>query len=220
VSGSDEAPREQTQVCVCGWYYRPDFYEALRSVSDRVDITVVANRGGDTRGLRTLERENIGLEWGAFCYFLIRAWNAIANVVFLHDDTYVTDRFWGDVERIAYDQAFIFRDVSEYESAYSHGRAHFASARFLALVRASGGIWFDPGNRGFIAAGHSWSEAPPPGCLDHNAGIRAYTELVKRIGVENPTLSVNREVYSESVYLGRRGRVQSPAEGAAVREHS
>jgi len=79
---------EPIQICVCGWHYRHDFDESLLSVSDRFDITVVANRGGNTNGLPTLEHENVGLE----C---------------------VTDGFWRDVERIAYDQAFICRDVSE-----------------------------------------------------------------------------------------------------------
>jgi hypothetical protein len=171
---------------------------------------VVANRRGDTLGHPTLERENIGLDWGAFSHFLIHAWNARANVLFLHDDTYVRDRFWKEVERVEYDQAFVFRDVSEFESDYSHGRAHFASARFLAEVCAKGGIWFDAGNKGFLAAGYSWSETLPAGCLDHNAGIRAYTTLVKQIGAENHDLSVNRQIYSAHIWLGRRGHVAVP----------
>jgi len=199
--------RRATQVCVCGWHYRREFYENLRAAAGRLDIVVVANRPGDSHGLTTIARENVGLDWGAFSFFLDRAWDARSNVLFLQDDTSVRARFWDEVERIAYDQAFIFRDRTEFERTYSHGRAHFAGARFLACVVAKGGIWFDGGNRGFIAAGRSWSEAPPPGSFDHNAGVRAYTELVKRIGAENPDLVVNRQIYSENIRLGRRGRV-------------
>ncbi len=198
------------QICVAGWYFPPDFYDALRGVADRFDVVVVANRAGDTRGLPTVRRENTGLDWGAFAHFLDQAWTPGADVLFLQDDTRVADGFWQDVEAIPYDQAFIFRDVAEFEAAYSHGRAHFAGGRFLHAVCARGGIWFDAGNRGFIAAGPSWSETPPPGCSDHNAGIRAYTALVREIGAENPELLVDRQVYSRNVHLGRRGRFAQP----------
>jgi hypothetical protein len=197
------------QVCVCGWHYPRGFYESLRAVAGRFDIVVVANRPGESHGLRTIERENVGLDWGAFSFFLDHVWDAESSVLFLQDDTSVRDGFWDEVQQIPYDQAFIFRDEAEFEEAYSHGRAHFASARFLALVAAGGGIWFDAGNRGFIAAGKSWTGTPPPDCLDHNAGIRAYTELVKRIGSEHPELLVNHRVYSEDVHLGRRGHVRA-----------
>ena len=193
------------QICVVGWHFRREFYESLRTVAGRFDIVVVANRAGDSRGLRTVERENTGLDWGAFSYFLDHEWKPGASVLFLHDDTEAGDAFWLDVEQIDYDQAFIFRDPGEFEHAYSHGRAHFASARFLTLVGDRGGIWFDSGNRGFVATGYSWSEPPPPACLDHNAGARAYTELVKEIAAERPELVVDRQVYSGHVRLGRRG---------------
>ena len=197
------------QVCVCGWYYPRDFYECLRAAAERFDVLVIANRPGDSQGLNTIERENVGLDWGAFSFFVDHNWDGKSNVLFLQDDTSVRERFWHEAEQIAYDQAFIFRDETDFERAYSHGRAHFAGAEFLALVVAEGGIWFDSGNRGFVAAGYSWTETPPPGALDHNAGIRAYTDLVKRIGAENPDLLVNRQIYSDNLQLGRRGQVQT-----------
>jgi hypothetical protein len=197
------------QICVCGWYYTPELYQSLLSVCRRFDLVVVAHRPGETLGLPSIVRENTGLDWGAFSHFLRQAWEGEADVLFLHDDTAVHGDFWDDVLAIEHDQAFIFRDESEYEAAYSHGRAHFASARFLRLVQTAGGIWFDEGNRGFIAAGPSWSENPPPGCMDHNAGIRAYTEQAKSIGMAHPNLSVNQPVYSTNISLGRRGALST-----------
>jgi hypothetical protein len=193
------------QICVCGWHYRRAFYEQLAAVAHRFDIVVVANRAGDTLGLRTVDRENTGLDWGAFSHFVDHAWNGASSVVFLHDDTDVEPPFWDEVEAAPCDQAFIFRNRDDFRVAYSHGRAHLATARFLARVRERGGIWFDRGNRGFIAAGPSWSETPPPGSLDHNAGIRRYTELAQRIGAEHPELQVDRQLFSRHVLLGRRG---------------
>jgi hypothetical protein len=206
------------QICVCGWYYPRPFYERLRAVEGRHDVVVVANRPGDADPLRTIVRENVGLDWGAFSHFLEHAWDGVSDVLFLQDDTDVAEPFWDELAAIPYDQAFVFRERSEFEAAYSHGRAHFGSGRFLALVRAHGGIWFDAGNHGFIAAGTTWSETPPPGCLDHNAGVRAYTRLVQLIGAEHPELAVDRQVYSENVWLGRRGTVRawrSPTPGSS-----
>ena len=65
------------QICVVGWHFRREFTESLRTVADRFDIVVVANRAGDSRGLRTVERENTGLDWGAFSYFLDHEWNPV-----------------------------------------------------------------------------------------------------------------------------------------------
>lgn len=196
------------QVCVCGWYFRPGFYTSLRDVPSSFEVVVVANRPGETLGLPTVERGNTGLDWGAFARFLDRSWNGRSDVLFLQDDVEVEPAFWEDVAAIRDDQAFIFRDRAEFEVAYSHGRAHFASARFLEALKEAGGIWYDEGNRGFIAAGPSWSEQPPEGCLDHNAGIRAYTARVQAIGSAHPEMTVDRQVYSTNVHLGQRGVIE------------
>jgi len=55
------------------------------------------------------------------------------------------------------------------------------------------------------AVSRTFRERPfprPPFCARS-----AYTELVRRIGAENTALTVNRQVYSDSVSLGRRGLV-------------
>ncbi|MGZ4462661.1 MAG: hypothetical protein ACXVZP_07465 [Gaiellaceae bacterium] len=132
-------------ICICGWHYRHAFYESLRSVCDRFEITIVAHRPGDTLGLPTITRENRGLDWGAFSCFLDHAWDGEQDLLFLHDDTDVRDRFWDELLTIPHDQAFIFRERAGFEAAYSHGRAHFAGSRFLKLVRMGGGIWYDDG---------------------------------------------------------------------------
>jgi hypothetical protein len=196
------------QICVCGWYYTPALYQSLLSVRRRFDVVVVAHRPGESLGLPSILRENTGLDWGAFSYFLDQVWDGATDVLFLQDDIDPLEGFWEEMVAIPYDQAFIFRDETEYEAAYSHGRAHFATARFLRLVFEAGGIWFDQGNEGFIASGPSWSEEPPDGCQDHNAGIRAFTSQVKQIGATYPDMRVNRQVYTTKVHLGRRGSIE------------
>ncbi|MFA5925768.1 MAG: hypothetical protein WC831_02445 [Parcubacteria group bacterium] len=197
--------KNKFQICVCGWYYYPEFYKALLRVKDKFSIIVIGNKEGEVFNLPFVLRNNIGLDWGAYSFFLDNKWDGKSNVLFMQDDSTVSDGFFEEMSKISFDQAFIFRNQKEFEENYSHGRAFFASGKFLKNLNEDGGILFDEGNNGFIAKGTSWSEKPPKGCQDHNAGIRDFTSKVKRIGENNPELSVNKQVYSEKVRLGRRG---------------
>jgi hypothetical protein len=195
------------RICVCGWYFRPGFYRTLAAVNERFPVTVVGNRPGPTRGLPIVVRDNTGLEWGAFSHYLTAVWDGKSDVLFMHDDAEAAPAFFDEMAAATTDQAFVFRDRSEFEQAYSHGRAFVASASFLTLLGEHGGIWYDAGNRGFVAAGPSWSETPPPGCSDHNAGIRAFTTTVCELGARTPGLRVNEQLYSTNIRLGMRGVV-------------
>ncbi len=193
------------QICVCGWYFHKEFYTVLASVSTIFDIVIVANRPGDTLGLLFILRENTGLEWGAYSYFLDNCWDGVSSVLFMHDDTRTDADFFGRIQQTTFDQAFIFENESGYQQSYSHGRAFYASADFLKLCRSNGGIYYDKGNRGFIAPGYSWSMQPPDGCRDHNYAIREFTKLCKHIAADYPELSVNKQIYDTGISLGIRG---------------
>lgn len=151
-------------------------------------------------------RENVGLEFGAYAYYLNAYWDRRSPVLFMHDDVQVQPTFFDTVAAIPFDQAYVFTNEAHYQQDRAHGRAMYASARFLHHVIQEGGIWYDPGNTGFIAKGPSWSETPPEGCMDHNAGIRAFMSLSTRIG-EASGMSVNKPFYIENVLLGRRGQI-------------
>lgn len=194
------------QICICGWYFYEDFYGTLNSLRATIDIVIVANRPGNAFGLPCILRENIGLEWGAYSYYLDNCWDGISSVLFMHDDTKADADFFLSIQNTTFDQAFIFRDEFEYKRSYSHGRAFYASARFLKVCRLYGGIYYDKGNRGFIAPGYSWSVTPPEGCKDHNYAIREFTNLVKRIAEEYPDMSVNKQIYAPNICLGTRGK--------------
>jgi hypothetical protein len=195
------------QICVCGWYYPQEFYRSLLHVSDCFDIVVVGNRKGDTLGLPFVVRKNTGLDWGAFSYFLDNLWDNDSSVLFLQDDNEVNEVFFNEVIKIPHDLAFVFRNKKEFRENYSHGRAFFASAKFLRILKQGGGIWYDKDNHGFIASGYSWTETPPKGSQDHNAGIRTFTNKVQEIGTTHPNLSVDKQYYSKNIYLGRRGKI-------------
>lgn len=197
----------QLQICVCGWYFYPSLYHTLRKLPATYEPLVVAHRPGDTHTIPFVMRENVGLEFGAYAYFLEHYWDRASNVLFLHDDVEVPAEFFDVARTIPFDQAYIFRNAQEYGQNVGHGRILHATAPFLAEVQARGGVWYDRGNTGFVAQGPSWSEQPPAGCQDHNAGIRAFIALSARIGAET-NLTVNQPFFVPSVSLGRRGQFE------------
>jgi hypothetical protein len=194
------------QISICGWYFYKDFYATLNSIRTSFDIVIIANKPGDTSGLPYILRENIGLEWGAYAYFLDNCWDGNSSVLFMHDDTKADPDFFLSILETTIDQAFIFKNEFEYRRSYSHGRAFYASARFLKLCRQYGGISYDKGNSGFIAPGYSWSVTPPQGSKDHNYAVREFTKLVKQIAEEYPDMSVNKQIYAPNICLGTRGK--------------
>jgi hypothetical protein len=168
---------------------------------------VIAHRPGDTYGIPSIVRENVGLEFGAYDYFLQQYWDQSSNVLFLHDDIEVPIQFFQAAQTIPFDQAYIFRNPQAYQHNLGHGRAMYAAAAFLVQVQLRGGIWYDAGNTGFVAQGPSWSEQSPAGCQDHNAGIRAFMTLSRSIG-EETNLTVNQPFYFPSASFGHRGQLE------------
>ena len=198
---------KRLQICICGWYFFPDLFKQIsRLPRDQFDTLVVAHRSRHTFGLKGVTHENRGLEFGAYCYYLMHHWDKESNLLFLHDDIAVNSNFFEQVAAIPFDQAYIFKNEASFKENLVHGRAIFATAAFLSHVVQFGGIWYDTGSSGFIAKGKSWSETPPPGCKDHNAGIRAFMLLADRIG-KTEGMEVNKPYFIEDVRLGRRGQL-------------
>ena len=199
--------QSRLQICVCGWYFYPSLYQTLLQLPSEYAPMVVTNRPGNTYGISSVVRDNVGLEFGAYAYFLQHQWDLTSNVLFLHDDIEVPIQFFETARTIQFDQAYIFRNPQEYQQNQGHGRILYATSAFLAQVQLRGGIWYDAGNTDFVAQGPSWSEQPPRGCQDHNAGIRAFIALSRSIG-EETTLQVNQPFYFSSALLGRRGQLK------------
>ena len=198
------------QICVCGWYYYPSFYETLvklRGIGGPAAV-VIRHQPGDTQGLLCIDRENVGLEWGAYSYYLDKVWDGHSDVLFTQDDIEVFDlSFFGWAATIQEDICFIFNN--EGESRYNgtaHGRMFFASSRFLVAATTLGGFWYDKGNHGFIAKGNYRTEKPPPGCSHHNAGIHRFTSFVPKIRKYNTEIKKRAYLCDPRVKLGRRGK--------------
>lgn len=195
------------QICVCGWHYYPRFYETLSTIRINYDIVIIAHRAGYTSELPYITRENAGLEWGAYSYFLDYHWDKLSNVLFMHDDTEVNLDFFNEIASISNDLTFVFENERDFQTMNTHGRVFIASARFLTAVQSQEGIWYDKGNKGFITDSVR-TDKPPTGCQDHNAGIRAFTVQAERIVNLYPSFSVNKPFFSDHIKYGIRGKIK------------
>jgi len=199
------------EICICGWYYHQPFFQEIEKVTDRFTVTVIAHRDGPAMDIRTVNRPNIGLDWGAYDFYLKNCWLGSSSVLFLQDDTEIDDI--EELDRISSldpDQIFIFRDENEAaRNSYGHGRAFYCSQAFLFEVLVDGGFYYDAGNTGFVNPGHFLDTPPTEGCQHHNAGIHAFMKQIARIRTAKPTLKVFWAYYARGMRFGRRGIVSN-----------
>lgn len=198
------------QICVCGWYFRPDFYKLLREINEKYPVTVVANQlprddvdkgffmipEGRGRGIILpdrkdalwLNRKNIGLEWGAYDYFLKNLWDGESSVLFMHDDVRVWPviqdyqviepiKVFDVISKFLYGQVYLFRTLQQaIDNYYIHGRAFFCSAQFLKrLLKDNNGFWFDENNTGHI------SGPTPKHCKHYNEADYRFAKYIKSV---------------------------------------
>jgi hypothetical protein len=201
------------KICVCGWYYYPGFYRELKKVKDLYSVYVVCNRESDeVNGLQHTIRENVGLDWGAYNYYLKNVWDRRSPVLFMQDDSkvdgmYVFMQIEGIQKHEDKDVVFLFENgVEAARNSNAHGRAFYCTPRFLSAILEDGSFPYDEGNCGFVARGSYKSEKPPEGCKHHNYGIWQFISQIQRI---NRVKKYNpRSVMTFSgLRLGRRGKL-------------
>jgi hypothetical protein len=124
-------------ICIVGWYLYEDFYRQAKAAEKHYPAIVVSHRvGGNYCGLPFIEIPNIGLEFGAYDYYLKNMWDAYSDVLFLHDDSNVSSVGFFDecaaLKEKNIDQSFIFSsDEQARNNQKFHGRCFYCSARFL-----------------------------------------------------------------------------------------
>jgi hypothetical protein len=120
------------KICVVGWHYNKQFYEVLKEISTKYEVFVVAHRDNDI--LHAFDhhiRENTGLEFGAYDWYLKNKWDKQSSVFFIHDDTEalpVAFDYVANLDLCNVDQAYINFDEG------GHGRAIFISAALLTYL--------------------------------------------------------------------------------------
>ena len=125
------------KICVCGWYFYPEFMKQLKQVSRKYPVAVVAHKQQEI-DLPHVYTPNVGLEWGAYNHYLMRFYDGKDKVLFIHDDMEVYDlKFFDDINDSKLDVGFVFRNESESKWAFgAHGRAIIMSEKFLNYTKS------------------------------------------------------------------------------------
>lgn len=193
------------KICICGWYYRPLFLAIMGLVHKYHKCFIVAHRNGHNWGLPSKTIENIGLEFGAYDYYLKNEWDHESDVMFMHDDTKIVDhKVFDEIAKIPHDQAFIFRDCAEeLANGRVHGRAFFCSKRFLDYLLSKGGFWFDENNTGHIGG------KVPEGMMHYNTAVHRFGGFAGRCNRTDgdwPGYACKKPVYFADLVCGRRNK--------------
>jgi hypothetical protein len=199
------------KICVCGYYFSDDWYGSLLRLNDKFPVHVVANRDDPFLKISELPftiRKNIGLEFGAYNYYLDKLWDGKSDIIFCHDDIKFKPIGLGyeivSGENVFYrlaeldcDQGYIFRNREDDVSNEGiHGRMIYISGRLLSWVKDNGGIWFDEKNSGITHV--------IEGVAEYNQGIHKFNEkmmIADKIGFD-----VNNKIYFSGLDFGHRGR--------------
>lgn len=159
------------KICVCGYYYRPEFYRELKASG--YEAKVIGKVPGDQADVVI---PNVGLEWAAYDYYVNHFWDG-EDVLFTHDDGYPDPGAFDLIAEVNAPCAFIFMDEDDamdnggrsMRKIGIHGRALRLSGDTIERL---GGFWFDGDNTGYV------QHPIPPGMLDYNMGVkRLYDRL-------------------------------------------
>jgi hypothetical protein len=189
---------ENLNICIVGWFWNEDFLNLVSRVQHKYPAVVIAHREPIfPPPIPYIMRENVGLEFGAYNYYLEEIWDGKSNVLFTHDDTRITkagarkERIFLRIAAIKHDCAYLFRDLCEDEAnGGKHGRAIFCSSRFLKYLKNNGSIWYDKENFGYSGA--------------INVGVHTFHSNLGKIRRKTKLDVVNR-VYFPDYECGRRG---------------
>ena len=124
-------------ICVVGWHLSEPFYLQLKKIHAKYPAMIVSHlTDKGYYGLPHVDIPNIGLEFGAYDYYVKNLRDGESDVLFIHDDTAISDLCFfdqiADLKNQGIDQTFIFRDETQARNNQKfHGRAFYCSARFI-----------------------------------------------------------------------------------------
>jgi hypothetical protein len=131
-------------ICVVGWYLYDDLYKILREVNKIHKVSIISHKYEPDKlqsfNVDYVIKENVGLEFGAYDYYLKKYWNKKSNVLFMHDDVHITDinvfdRIEKEMTEKGIDQSYLFKNKEEENNnGGKHGRSIFMSAKLLNFM--------------------------------------------------------------------------------------
>lgn len=151
---SSREKKEKTvsnKTCIVGWHFFDKFYKKIEKSS--VDTHIVAHRYNsilDRRNLNYSVVQNVGLEFGAYDWYIKNVWDKKSGVLFMHDDVVIDKSFdMKNFFKLCGDADYVmFRNGSKVSGG---GRCIYLSGKMISLlVKKYDGIWFDKNDRGYI----------------------------------------------------------------------
>ena len=140
------------KICIVGWYFNKKFLEYL-SKDYFKETFIVAHRYNkilDDLNFNYKVTKNIGLEFGAYNYYIKKVWDGESNVLFMHDDVkIIKEEFIMNIYKVCslYDHSYIWN----IKKKKAHGRCLYLSKKTIKLfLKKNNGIWYDKKNEGFL----------------------------------------------------------------------
>jgi len=169
------------------------------------DIFIVAHKKNDL--LNDFDHkiiDNVGLEFGAYDWYIKNKWDKKSNILLMHDDISINNS--NVINNIFIkckdlDQSYIFNNLDECErNGWKHGRCIYLSPKMTKwLLSNHNGIWYDKDNKGYVEG------KKPADCQYYNAGIRKFHKTIKKIKEHGFD---RRSIFNEDIVLYRRGRIE------------
>jgi len=194
---------KQPNICVVGWYFFESFYKELGKSNFKIHI--VAHRNNEVlNSLNHTLTDNVGLEYGAYSYYVRNIWDEKSDVFFMHDDVNVAD--FDSVISKCYKEMKA-KDVghgritSGKHAGYSQ-RFFYMSSSFIKIVKERyDGMWYDRENFGYIDQKSQPEDWRP---RRYNDGAFHFSEMIKEIN-KDCGLLICYDVIDERIDLYDKG---------------
>ena len=142
-----------TKICVVGWHFFKKMYKPLSKC--KFDVHVVAHRYNkilDDLDFDYSVTKNVGLEFGAYDYYIKNIWDKKSDVIFMHDD--------GELKKISaidnivdkcrrFDIGYILGGTCNVKRKTSTRCVYLSFAAIDLLLKKFGGIGFEAKDRGY-----------------------------------------------------------------------
>jgi len=139
----------KNKICIVGWHYFKKLYKSLLPTRDCVHV--ISHRHNDIldRGKFNYSKtDNIGLDFGAYDWYIKNVWDKESDVIFMHDDILINTHF--DLSNIfkkcqdgKIDQGYILGDKRIKKIFGPHSRMFFLSRRTIQyFLNDYSGFWY------------------------------------------------------------------------------
>ncbi len=146
------------KICIVGWHFYPDFYKYLAKYYKK-ETYIVAHRYNkilDEYKLNYTVTKNVGLEFGAYDWYIKNEWDKKNGVLFMHDDIKIKninifDDIFNKVRKLDLSYCMGRKEsTSRKKSTTNSQRCFYLSSKLInLLLKEYNGIWYDVHNRGY-----------------------------------------------------------------------